>query len=58
MITLEDGTVHRGVLAWYDRGALALKDEEGRDLVILKQAILHTVREGGAAVGRKAKRAP
>ena len=56
VVTLEDGTVHRGVLAWYDRDALALQGEDGQDLVILKQAVLHTVREGGPAVGRKAKR--
>jgi hypothetical protein len=54
VVTMEDGSVHRGQLSWYDRDAIALKDEQGRDLVILKQAILHTVREGGA----KSKHAP
>ena len=54
IVTMEDGCVHRGTLSWYDRTAIALQDEDGSDLVILKQAILHTVREGGA----KGKRTP
>ncbi len=54
VVTLEDGTVLRGVLSWYDRDAIALRGEDGNDLVILKQAILHTVREGGG----KGKRTP
>ena len=54
VVTMEDGSVHRGKLTWYDREAIAIQGEDGGDLVILKQAILHTVREGGA----KSKHAP
>ena len=55
-LTLEDGTVLRGSLAWYDRDALCLRPEEGGETVVLKSAVVHSVREGGPAAGRKGKR--
>lgn len=55
-ITLEDGTVLRGRLRWYDREALCLEAEEGGETVVLKSAILHSVRESGPASERKGQR--
>jgi hypothetical protein len=52
VVTMEDGTVHRGVLDWYDSEALALRPEEGGEVVVLKQAVLHTARDGA---GRRSR---
>lgn len=58
VVTLEDGTVLRGVIEWYDRDAIKLRPDDGPGLVILKQAILHTARDGNAATqSRRGRRA-
>ena len=46
-VALEDGSTLRGVLQWYDRDALGLLTEEGTEVVVLKLALLSTVRESG-----------
>jgi hypothetical protein len=55
VVTMEDGTVHTGVIEWHDRDCFKLRPVEGPGVIIFKQAVLHSVRDGNAAASRDAR---